>query len=92
MSKAALEIDTTNLDAFELHVDASTGDEFSVHKIEVAKTIDSEGEKMTINPGYNVDTEKGDVVVTLFKDGAEVELVRSVPISYDVDDDTTIEV
>ena len=41
-SKATLEIDTTNPDAFDLHIDASTGDGFSVHKIEATKTIDSE--------------------------------------------------
>ena len=52
---------------------------------------------MTINPRYNVDTEESDIVVTYSKDGAEVELTasqnaQSVPILYDVDDDTTNEV
>ena len=96
-SKATLEIDATNVDAFDLHPDASTGDGFSVNKIETTKTIDSDGVEVTINPRYNVDTEEGDVVVAYFKDGAEVELttsqdVQSVTISYDVDDDTMIEV
>merc|ERR1712238_456683 len=76
-SKAALEIDATNPDAFDLHVDASAGDGFSVHKIEATKTIDSDGAEVTINPRYNVETEEGDVVVTYSKDGTEVELTAS---------------
>jgi len=96
-SKAALEIDATNPDAFDLHVDASAGDGFTVHKIEATKTIDSDGAELTINPRYNVETAEADVVVTYSKDGAEVELTasqdaQSVAISYDVNDDATIEV
>ena len=53
--------------------------------------------RVTINPRYNVDTEESDIVVTYSKDGSEVEFTashnaQSVPILYDVDDDTTNEV
>merc|ERR1711957_709784 len=91
-SKAALEIDATNPDAFDLHVDASAGDGFTVHKIEATKTIDSDGAEVeltasqdaqSVTISYDVDD---DTTIELSASAEE----QSATIAYQVDEDNKV--
>jgi hypothetical protein len=95
-SKASVEIDASNSDNdLDVHLEASAGDAFSVHKIEATKGFDSDGARITVNPRYNLDTEESDVVIAYSKGDTSVEVTaaqdsQSVTFSQQIDDDNRI--
>jgi len=94
IQKADFEIDAVNGDT-SVKMLASTGDSFSVSKVELTQGFDSDGARVTVNPRYNLDTEEADVVIGYDKGDTNVELTasadaQSVTISQQLDDDNRI--
>jgi hypothetical protein len=91
---ADLEIDAVNGDT-SVKVLASTGDAFSVSKVEATQEFDSGEARVSVNPRYNLETEEADVVIGYDKGDTNVELTasadaQSVTISQQLDDDNRI--
>jgi hypothetical protein len=94
MKSADLEIDAVNGDT-SVKILASTGEGFSVSKVEATQGFDSGDARITVNPRYNMETEEADVVVGYDKGDTNVELTasadaQSVTVSQQVDDDNRI--
>jgi len=94
IKKADLEIEAVNGDS-SVTVLASTGDSFSVSKVEATQGFDSGDAKISVNPRYNLETEEADIVIGYDKGDTNVELTasaeaQSVTISQQVDDDNRV--
>ena len=95
-SNAGIDIDANNADAdLDIHLEASSGDGFSVNRVEATKRIQSDGANISVNPRYNVATEEADVVLSYSKDGTSVEVTasqdaQSVTLSRQLDDDNRV--
>mmetsp|Transcript_17603 Transcript_17603/g.24825 ORF Transcript_17603/g.24825 Transcript_17603/m.24825 type:complete len:264 (+) Transcript_17603:25-816(+) len=95
-SKADVDVDASNSEGdLSLHLEASAGDGFSIHKVEATKTFDSDGARVTVNPRYDVDTEETDVVLAYSKDGTDIEVTasqdsQSLTFSRQVDDNNRV--
>jgi len=94
MKSADLEIDAVNGDT-SVKMLASTGEGFSLSKVEATQGFDFGDARITVNPRYNMATEEADVVIGYDKGDTNVELTasadaQSVTVSQQVDADNRI--
>lgn len=97
LTSAEIEIDASNEELdISVHLEASASPEaVSVNKVEGTAGFDIDGDRITVNPRYDVGSGSGDVVLSYSKDDTSVEVTasqddQSVTISQKVDDDNTI--
>jgi len=96
LSSADIDVDVSNADSdLSIHLEANAGDGFSVNKIEATKGIDNDGNRITITPRYDLNTEESDVVIAYSSGDTSVEVTasqeaQSVKISQQVDDDNRV--
>lgn len=103
------EVEGTNFDSASIQIDAdcededisiiltgTAGKECSVSKIEAVKGFDSgDGKKITVNPRYNLDTDKKDVVIRYDRDDTNVVITASMDgqtatISQQIDENNRV--
>jgi len=96
LSSADIEVDASNDDVdLTVHLEAKAGESFSVRKIEATKGIDNDGNRITVTPRYDLDTEQGDVVICYSSGDTDVEVTaskdaQSIKISQQIDDENRI--
>lgn len=91
---ANIDVDAFNSD-LSLHLEASTGNGFNVHQVEATKNFEKDGSCITVNPRYNVDTDKADVILAYSNGVTDIEVTasqgeQSVTLSHELDDDNRL--
>lgn len=91
---AEVDINAVN-DDISLHLEASTGNGSKVHRVEATKSFDEDGSCVTINPRYNFDNNKSDIVLGLSKRGTDIRFTASheeqyISLSHRLDKDNRI--
>jgi hypothetical protein len=95
-SNANVDVDADNKDLdLSLRLEASTGNQFSVQRVEATKGFDANGARVTVTPRFNMENEERDVVINYNNDRTNVKLTASadnqeVTISQQIDDDNRI--
>lgn len=86
-----LEVDANNREAdLSFRAIASAGEGFNLRFIEASKSFDSNGARVTVNPRFNLDDDRRDVIVYYNKDNTNVKLEaspdkKSVTVTQQID-------
>ena len=95
-SNADLDINADNQDAdLSVRLQANAGNGLNVRSVEATKGFDSNGNRVTVTPRFNLEDDSQDVVVNYSNDQTSVKLTASannqeVTVSQRIDDDNRI--